>query len=83
MHRYTHADNLGKAAEVLVIAVTSDECTDDLDEVSNYVENSEETLFAYGEQEYPKFDKWVNHLLQILDDVNPNVEIVSYRQSSL
>lgn len=43
---YMHLVNLGESGEMLVKSMTSDESTEDLDEVSDYVENAEEALFA-------------------------------------
>lgn len=82
MREHKHSVNLCKATEILANSVTNGECTEDSDEISDHVESAEETIFADGEQEYAEFYKWENHLLQTLD-VNPNVENVSNRQSSL
>lgn len=49
MYRYIQFVNLGKEAKMLVSSVTNDECTEDLDEVSGYIENAEETVFTDGD----------------------------------
>ena len=44
MQKYTNFVNLGKAANIIVNSVTSDERTEDLDEVSEYFDNVAATL---------------------------------------
>ena len=68
---------------MIVNSVTSDACTEDLDEVAEYFDNAEATLREDDVQQYPEFDEWVNHLLETLDDTHHDVEYTSANQSSL
>ena len=83
MQKYTNFVNLGKAAEMLVNSVTNDECNEDWDEVSDYVDNAEATILEDDAQLYPEFDEWVNSLLETLDNTHPNFEDKSNNQAFL